>query len=377
MKISKEVQDLLSKTYHSPDTPYGYSTPVKLWKHVRKTVPTLTLSQVKYWFTTQDVPSRFQQAHKTFPRASFITRDVHVQWLADLADLGNLKRYNNNFRYLFVVQDLFSRQLLGLVALKRKLSKNVADALNAMIHNIGKSPKVFYTDSGTEFAGHCNVVYEKYNIEHATTNDFVQKAAPTERAILVIKQRLYKMMAAEKSFKWTDKLESVLKAYNTSYNRNLGMTPTEASLRENKHKVFYNTAIKPQIEKMSFSAKPYKYKLGQVVRVQIQQPFGKSYVGNYSQVLYTITNRELKGGVPVYHLAELLTKESLRGSFYSEELQPVSVLDTQRSGKKVQKIHSFRMVDNTEQVLVNYEGEKTKVWVNYTDLIPSVLHNTI
>ena len=294
-----------------------------------------------------------------------------MQWLADLADLGNLSRHNQQFRYILVVQDLFSRRLLGLVALKRKLSKVVAQALDEVIQKVGKAPKVFYTDSGLEFSGEMKRIYEKYNIKHATTNDFVQKAAPTERAILVVKQRLFKAMAANKTFRWTDKLDDVLKAYNETYNRSLQMTPNEAAKTENKHNVFFNTAVKPEIEKLQATLpQPFLYSIGQVVRVQMQQPFGKSYVGNYSQVLYTIYNRELKGGVPVYHLKELLTQESLRGSFYTQELQRVT-LQPVPSENKIERIHSFRMVDNVEQVLVSYKDRKQKQWINYSDLLMS------
>ena len=372
MKLSKQIESALSKVYYTTDSPHGYSTPTKLWRHVRKQFPRLTLAQVRHWFTTQDVPSRFQQAHKKFPRSSFVTRGVHVQWLADLADLGNLSRYNQQYRYILVVQDLFSRRLLGLVALKRKLSKVVAQALEEIIQRVGRGPKVFYTDSGLEFSGDMNKVYQKYNIKHATTNDFVQKAAPTERAILVIKQRLYKAMAATGSFKWTDKLEQVLKAYNESYNRTLKMTPNEAAMAENKHKVYYNTAVEPEIEKMQTTMpNPFKYDVGQVVRVQMQQPFGKSYVGNYSQVLYMVYKMEIKGGIPTYQLKELLTQEPLRGSFYTQELQPVTLLKSLSGQRKIEKIHSFRMVDNVEQVLVSYKNQKLKQWINYSDLVMS------
>ena len=149
---------------------------------------------------------------------------------------------------MLVVQDLFSRKILGLFALKTKESKKVAEAFQKILDQQGIAPKIFFTDSGTEFFGEMNKIYEKYNIKHLTSNDFTQKAAPTERAILTLKQRLYKILAAEKTFVWTDKLDLLLKAFNNSVNRTLGITPNEATLPQNQSLVFYRSVTLPSTQ---------------------------------------------------------------------------------------------------------------------------------
>ena len=251
MKLPQSIKEKLSQEYHNSASPSSYSTPYKLWKVVKKSEPTLTLAQVKYWFSTQDIPSRFQQAKKKFPRTITVTRAPNIQWLSDLCDFKNLTKFNKNHRYLMVVQDCFSRFLIGLVSLKRKLSKDVAAALDNLIKQTELKCEIFFTDSGLEYSGECKNVYKKYGIEHVTTKDFVQKASITERANLVIKQRLYKMMAADNTFFWIDKLNDVKNAYNNTYNRNLGMTPTEALQWENKSKVFYNTVTRRENEALA------------------------------------------------------------------------------------------------------------------------------
>ena len=359
----------LSKLYFNPNLPSAFSTPRKLWEVARKEIPDLTLAEVKHWFTTKEVPSRFQQAKKKFKRAVFTTSKANHQWLADLADIGNLKHHNHNFRYLLVVQDLFSRKILGLAALRNKQSKQVAEAFQKILDQQGVAPKIFFTDSGTEFFGEMNKIYEKYNIKHLTSNDFTQKAAPTERAILTLKQRLYKIMAAEKTFIWTDKLDLLLKAFNNSVNRTLGMTPNQAILPKNRSLVFYRSVILPTTKITSLKPPQSVYRIGQIVRILLQQPFGKSYVGNYSQVLYKVYKKALKGGVFVYYLNELLTEEPVTGSFYAEELQPVTL--KKDPAKIISKIHSFRLKDHVEEVQVTYanDPQHRRRWVPYSDLI--------
>ena len=359
------MESLLHKLYYSPQSPAGFSRPAVLWKEARKHMPTITLRQVRQWYRGQDVPSRFQQAKHHFPRSIFVTRAVHVQWLGDLADLGNLMTYNKNYRYILVVQDLFSRRLLGLVALKRKLSQEVAEALQKIIDGVGQAPRIFFTDQGREFFGECQKVYAKYKIKHVTTNDFTQKAAPVERAILAVKQRLYKVMNSQKTLVWTDKLTDIMTAYNNSYNRTLGMTPAEAALPKNQIQVYQNSVARRELDQ--WAPHPFRLPIGSLVRILKEQPFGKSYVGNYSQVVYRIRERQMKGGLGTYGLEEFLTGEPLRGIFYEQELTPIKILHQPK--KKPDKIHSFRLKDNREQVLVSYPDHPGKVWVDYSDLL--------
>ncbi len=69
----------------------------------------------------------------------------------------------------------------------------------------------------------------------------------------------------------------------------------------------------------------FKFQVGQIVRILKDQTYSKSYTGNFSNILYVITEREYKTGVPVYKLKELLTGEPLIGTWYSAELKLVNI----------------------------------------------------
>ena len=330
-------------------------------------MPDLTRQQVAEYWGSQKIPSRFAKAKRKFPRAVFMSHYAHEIWLGDLADFSKLAKFNRNYKWLLVVQDLFSRKCLGLIAQKRKTGQDTAAALRELINREGKTPKKFLTDKGGEFKGECNTVYRENGIQHYTTNDVTQKVAPVERLILTVKQRLYKIMAAQESWTWIDKMEEILNSYNKSTNRSLGMTPLEAELIENQKKVFDNTVTKKEDERRALMKEDYKYGIGQTVRIQKDQTFAKSYTGNYSNIVYVIYERGIIGGARVYKLQELLTAEPVIGTFYANELQPVYLEVS--TLPKIEKIHGIRYDLDQEQVLVSYPNQKRE-WLFYDNLIP-------
>lgn len=100
---SKKIDNILNEAYYKKDSPHGFTTAEKLYRHVKKTHPEITLSYVRKWFTSHPVPSRFRLQRSKFARSIFVTRAKHNQWICDLADFGALKRYNKNRRYLYVL----------------------------------------------------------------------------------------------------------------------------------------------------------------------------------------------------------------------------------------------------------------------------------
>ena len=202
------------------------------------------------------------------------------------------------------------------------------------------------------------------------TNDFSQKVAPVERSLLTVKQRLFKVMAAQQSWNWIDRLDSILKVLNHTYNRTIGMTPTEAEKPKNQSEVFYNTITKKENLKIA-QKRHFKFEIGKVVRILKDQPYAKSYTGSYSNILYEIYGRKIKASkVPVYFLKEMLSGDKIIGSFYGPELKSVDII--KKNLPKIDKIHGIRLDKEIEQVLIKYPGERKRHWIDYDKLIPYV-----
>ena len=254
-------------------------------------------------------------------------------------------------------------------ALKRKLSKEVADALNNFFTELKFKAKTIQSDAGMEFEGDCKEVYKKHNVKHFRTAEITQKASLTERSILVSKKLIFKHLAYKKSFRWIETLNDVKEAYNESYNRILKMSPNSAFKRENQSKIFYNTVTTRENNALAKAKEQFAYNINQCVRILLQQSFGKSYLGNYSQVIYVIYDRFMSAGhVEKYRIKEFFTNENLWGSWYKQELAPINIVFS-KATKKIEKIYSFRLDNNIEYVQLSYYGDKRKYWKKYSDLL--------
>ena len=74
------------------------------------------------------------------------------------------------------------------------------------------------------------------------------------------------------------------------------------------------------------------------------------------------------GHIEKYRVKEILSGETVDGSFYCQELVPVNIT-FEPGERKIEKIYSFRMEDNYEYVQVKFEGDQKKKWIKYGDLL--------
>lgn len=385
----RKIRDLLSEIYYSASSASGYGSRRNLARIAaqlafeRKILPVKVNSQsvwwkelVEEWWRGELIPTRFRSGAHIFTRSIFVARRANETWLGDLADFGNLSSFNKGVRWLLIVQDLFSRSIKLLAAQRKKTSEETAHSLDSLFASASrenKLPNRFLTDKGGEFFGKSVEVYKKWGVRHYTTKDVTQKVAPVERAIRKVKARLYKIMAREGSWRWTDKLNAVRRAYNEGDNRNLGTSPEEAEKPENKSSVFYNSVVKKETKVIGTRPKGKKIlNEGDVVRILRSQQFGKSYTGMFSEILYVIYEvGKRAGGVTVYYLQELLSGEKVDGIFYGSELEKVDISNLKLP--RVKKIHGRRLVEGErEEVNVSYEGDPSgkREWIVYSNLIP-------
>lgn len=362
------LQKTLSELYYSS---HGYNSPARLLKAVKEAGhPKVSLKQVEEWISTQEVPSRFRQRRVKFPRSITIARSANYQWSMDLGMLPSLKRYNQNYVFFLLCISSFSRFIKGIKPLKDKKSKTVAKALREIIQENGVAPEVALTDQGSEFAGDVNSVYDQYNIKHWTSLDTTgPKASHAENGVKLFKNRLFRVLRKHRTYNWVHFIDFVKENINNEFCRTVGMTRNEADRPENQNKVYRYAFAHREIKRLA-TIKPniYKYSIGTVCRVSKGKgAFLKSYEGSYSEVLYKIVDRSIRGGVEVYTLANFLDGSILRGKFYSPELKPVSKVSIKQN---VQQIHSFRLTpEGGQEIQVTLRGSKIRKWLPYTDII--------
>jgi len=374
MELSNAKRKVLSDIYYNANNSASYGSQKALWSQAKKVKkPKISKIDIKKFFQLETVPSRYANARISFNRAIFVVGSAFATVVGDLADMGSeMARFNGRCRYILIVQDLFSRYIMGLKAQVTKTSSETARNLNA-IFSTKRKIRIYLSDQGTEFLGACIGVYARHNIKHQETTGVVSKAQTVERSIQNVKRVLYKMMEHHATNRWVDFLKSVKNQQNKKYHRILKMTPNAAIKKVNQWKVFRNTVSIPEMRNFKTLAQRksvFKFNQDDVVRIIRYETFKKSYKGVWTQTLYRISSRALKSNIPTYQLQEWLTGEPVIGVWYEKELSLVDVPD-QKELPKVQKIFGRRMNENKEEVSVKLSDSAKRVWMPIANLMPS------
>ena len=132
-----------------------------------------------------------------------------------------------------------------------------------------------------------------------------------ERFNRTIKQKMWKMFSANNNNTvYFDKIDELLKNYNSSFHRSVRMSPIAASDIKNSNRVFanlYSDEIYKQVKKP-------KFRIGDRVRI-----FDKGFTPNWTEEIFVID--EILNTKPVTYRLVDLQGEAMTGSFYEQELQ--------------------------------------------------------
>ena len=103
------TESTLKRIYYDVHHPAGFSGAQPLYQAARKTLPSLTLKQVKTWLQKQTTYTLHKPIRRKFQRRKTVVGGIDHQWQADLADVQSLKKDNDQYRYLLCVIDVFSK----------------------------------------------------------------------------------------------------------------------------------------------------------------------------------------------------------------------------------------------------------------------------
>lgn len=199
----------------------------------------------------------------------------------------------------------------------------------------------------------------RHNIGFYVSQNEETKAAVVERFNRTLKSKMWRYFTHENTYRYIDVLEDLLHSYNNSYHRTIGKTPASVK-REDE------TALRERMYGSdTASAKP-KFKVGDFVRIsKSRHPFEKSYVGNWTEELFTVAEVMLTSP-PTYRLKDY-GGDAIEGSFYKEELQRVTKTD---DIYKVEKVLKTRKVNGKRQFFVSWRGwpKKYNSWVDEDSL---------
>ena len=226
-----------------------------------------------------------EELHKPINK-KFEKRKVHAAfkdniWVADLADMQLLSKYNKRIRFLLCVIDIFSKYA-WVVPLKDKKCVSITTAFQSILKQSNRKPNKIWVDKGSEFY---NASFKKW----LQDNDIVMystntegKSVVAERFIRTLKSKIYKHMTSISKNVYIDKLNDIVDKYNNTCHSTIKMKPIG---------VKDNTYI--NIDKEIDNKDP-KFKVGDRERIsKYKNIFAKGYTPNWSEEVLKILFRGL------------------------------------------------------------------------------------
>ena len=281
-----------------------------------------------------------------FPKRFVFVRNVDDIWGADLIDMRALSKENDDFKYVLMILDVFSKYGWA-VPLKYKTGEDVKTALESIFSK--QTPRKIWSDSGNEFYNaKVKRLLKKHNIEiYSTENE--EKCSVIERWNRTIKTHLWKYFTANGTHRYIDILQPLIDKYNSTKHRSIGMTPSDARKPSNYQQVFKNLYYKKVKENLGAP----KFKVGDKVRLAVKKDkFEKAYIINWSDRVYTI--KEVKNTIPRTYTVQDERKKQHKGTFYEQELQA-----NKEERFRVEKIIKYKVLNGKRFGLVK--------WIGYDD----------
>ena len=224
-----------------------------------------------------------------FKRQRIIPLYKDETWSADLIDKSSLSKYNNNYKFILTVIDIFTKYAWA-IPLKYKSGLSITNCFKIVLSEHpqgGSEPRKqekLWVDRGSEFYNKTfKSLLEEYGTSKAasgiklysTYSDL--KAVFIERFNRTLLHIINKPMFINGDGNWVNILNDAVVTYNNNIHSTFNMTPVDASNNPDKFK-YYISKTASQIN--STKATP-KFKVGDyVTNVDKRNIFSKGYNSN-------------------------------------------------------------------------------------------------
>ena len=346
------MEKILDSIYFNPKNTASFGGYRRLFIKAKEKSPIIKIEDIKKYLRKQDCYTLYKPKRHKFLRNKTIAYGVDNIWQSDISDMQKYAEYNDGFRYILFIIDVYSRYLF-MEPLKTKKSENVADALYKVMIENNRFPGIISTDSGKEYLGKSfQEMLKNFNIDFFTHHS-VHKASIAERSQRTIKEKMFRYFSKFNTYRYIDVLKNFEIGYNNAYHRGIKSIPSESV--KNKKIIEINLKAK----------KKARYKKDTPVRISRVAHFTrKGFSQGWSDEIFIIDKvLENKGDLPMYILKDI-QNEIIKGGFYEEELQEVSF-----DNKKqyiIEKIIGEKRVGRNLLYLVKWKGwpEKYSSYIN-------------
>lgn len=378
MTSTPSKRERISAIYHNAGHPGGLSGPSKLFKALQNIGDTdITLQDVQEFLETEESYSLHKPVNRRFKRNKVIVAGIGAQYDMDLADFSSVSKSNDNFKYLLVVIDVFSKKV-WVECLKSKTATAMVAALGALF-KVADPPARARSDNGGEFVSkEVSKFFKKQGILHFTT-DNEPKANFSERMIKNLRSKIARYTTWKQSFRYIDVLPDIVRAYNNTFHSSIQMAPNQVT-KENQRAVWW-LLYAPSFRRVRTSRrqqhrqhqqqqlKIYKFNIGDYVRLSLlKRTFMREYDEKWSGEVFKIASRSRRDGINIYRVQDYYD-DPVRGRFYEQELQGVRVTpDTMWKISKIIKSRQRKGHEREHLVSWLHWPKRFNSWVKSSEL---------
>lgn len=352
----------INRIYYDVSNPASYSSVNKLANEMKGK---MNREEVKKWLSSQEAYTLHRPVHKRFSRNRYILSNFNELWQADLSDMRTYSQYNDGYKYILCVIDVFSKYAFAR-AMKKKDSETVKQCFESIFAEANSTPRHIQSDKGTEFVS--KVVRDYFtnkNINYYTTNNPDIKASIVERFQRTLKSKMWRYFTHRNTYKYVDVLQDLLHSYNHSYHSSIKMRPIDVN-SDNIMTVWCNLYDRNRDKKNTLESP--QLSIGDHVKItKYKHIFQKGYETNWSDEIFIIASVIKRVPRIVYTLKDL-EGEPIIGTFYSKELQKVTYRPSMRY--KIDKIIRSRRIGGRKEVFVKWQGYPNKFnsWIPASNL---------
>lgn len=353
----------IGKTYFSTKHNSGFGGKFKLVKSLEGKIKP---DQVRDWLAGTETYTLHKPTKRKFRRRSYVVAGINHLIQMDLAVFSQFAKYNDNYKYILMIIDVFSKKGYG-IPLKSKSGKEVSKVIDEFLTNDISNVLYVQTDKGTEFlCTQTQKVFKDHNIQHYTYTNQEIKATFVERFTRTLKQKMYRYFTHTNSYRYIDVLSDLIHSYNSAIHSSHNLSPNR--INESNQETVWQKLYNPDRPINELNIKP-TFRVGDKVRIsKYSTTFAKGYLPAWTEEIFTVA--KIHGTIPpVYSLSDD-NDSRLVGTWYKEELQRVKV---RNDTYKIDKILGTRKVNNKVQYLVKWRGydDSFNSYINKSDLILS------
>ena len=262
--------------------------------------------------------------------------------------------------------------------------RNIIDGLKSVFQT-GRKPHTLRTDKGSEFKNRWVKSFLKKEGINVIYTQNETKANYAERVIRTMKNLMYRYFMKNRTYRFVNVLQDLVKSYNNRPHRSLGGNAPVIVNQENAAEIrldAYLSGKKPNSNLIKENGKQheakkttkkkvkpfFELKVGDNVRIsQLKHPFQRDYQQKWTEEFFKVVKRYKRGQIPVYKVQDL-TDDPIEGTFYESELQ--KVVKTEDVVYRVEKILKRRRHGKTKEVFVKWEGwtKKFNSWIAESSL---------